>query len=125
LGPGPDARHLLDAVPAVGVVAEELGGDGGVTFVPCTYTSIPGGADGAARDPVWTELREENERAYLPRRPGPYCRSSTTETTFGSGDITASFTCLPLSTITKVCSIGNGSPGMNTVVVPVQSGFTL
>ena len=52
-------------------------------------------------------------------------RSSRTVITFGAGSMTASFTELPLLTITKLLTIGNGSPGTHLVETPVQSAFTV
>jgi hypothetical protein len=49
-----------------------------------------------------------------------FFRTNSTVVTFGSGDMTADFTCRPLSTITKLCTMGGTGTGGCHCIVPVQ-----
>ena len=51
-------------------------------------------------------------------------RCWTADTTAGGGDMTASFTSSPPSTMTKLASMGNGTPVRNSIAVPEQSALT-
>ena len=55
----------------------------------------------------------------VPRWDG-FTRTNSTVVTFGSGDMTADFTCRPLSTITKLCTMGGTGTGGCHCIVPVQ-----
>src|SRR4051812_18053076 len=60
----------------------------------------------------------------LPEPKPPYCRSHDTVMTLGVGSMTASFTSRPLSTTTKLLTIGKGTPATYRIDVPVQSALT-